>query len=118
MAVTQNPHIGRSKNAFATAVFTTWKPSYVWARAIFIVIAKKNYHSDKYIASFLNKDSTSIINARDAAHKHLSETDYKNYGGRGVKICDKWLTFKGFIEDMGLTASRPLYSLCQNYRLA
>lgn len=25
MAVTQNPHIGRSKNAFATAVFTTWK---------------------------------------------------------------------------------------------
>ena len=23
--VTQNPHIGRSKNAFATAVFTTWK---------------------------------------------------------------------------------------------
>ena len=54
-----------------------WKPSYVWARAIFIVIAKKNYHSDIYIASFLNKDRTSIINARDAAHKHLSETDYK-----------------------------------------
>ena len=25
MAVTQNPHIGRSKNAFATAVLTTWK---------------------------------------------------------------------------------------------
>ena len=25
MAVTQNTHIGRSKNAFATAVFTTWK---------------------------------------------------------------------------------------------
>lgn len=25
MAVTQNPHIGRSKNAFATAVFSTWK---------------------------------------------------------------------------------------------
>ena len=55
----------------------TRKPCYVWARAIFIVIAKKNYHSDKYIASFLNKDRTSIINARDAAHKHLSETDYK-----------------------------------------
>ena len=25
MAVTQNPHIGRSRNAFATAVFSTWK---------------------------------------------------------------------------------------------
>lgn len=26
---------------------------------------------------------------------------YPNYGGRGIRVCDKWLTFQGFYEDMG-----------------
>ncbi len=28
-------------------------------------------------------------------------THFKHYGGRGIKVCDKWLEFKGFYEDMG-----------------
>lgn len=31
--------------------------------------------------------------------------DYKLYGARGIKVCDKWLTFGGFFADMG---ERPL----------
>lgn len=34
-----------------------------------------------------------------------NNTSYHYYGGRGVKICDKWLSFEGFLEDMG---ERPI----------
>lgn len=31
-----------------------------------------------------------------------NSSDYESYGGRGTRVCDRWLQFENFLDDMGL----------------
>jgi len=49
-----------------------------------------------------------VWSSMKARCNNSNDASYKNYGGRGIAICDKWRTFEGFYEDMGNSYKKGL----------
>jgi hypothetical protein len=57
----------------------------------------------------INSSSYQTWQAMKTRCLNPNSPSYKNYGDRNITICDKWMSFEGFFEDMG---ERPYgYSL-------
>jgi hypothetical protein len=54
-------------------------------------------------AGFLGNTDATRRCWRDMLKRCLNERhrDYKDYGGRGITVCPRWLEFSGFYADMG-----------------
>lgn len=52
------------------------------------------------VNGIIPKEYTIWSNMRDRCN-NPKNTKFQNYGGRGIKVCDRWNDFAKFIEDMG-----------------
>lgn len=68
-------------------------------------------NNPRFYGNFIKNIYYSWTNMLARCEKEYA-TSYKNYGGRGIKVCDRWHDFRKFYEDMspsyvqGLTLDR------------
>lgn len=63
------------------------------------------YHSkNKKHGMSKSPEFTAWVNLRARCEK-VNHPSYKDYGGRGIEVCERWQKFENFFEDMGLRPS-------------
>lgn len=59
----------------------------------------KHYRTYKH--GMINTPTYSSWHGMKTRALNPNSTNYKYWGGRGIRICDRWLDFRNFLEDMG-----------------
>lgn len=70
---------------------------------------KGNYKHGDATNSGKSKEYTAWTAMKTRCY-NKSVRSYKNYGARGIKVCDRWLLYTNFLADMGRAPS-PKHSL-------
>jgi len=59
----------------------------------------------RVIHGYARRDQTSpeywVWNSMRQRCSNPKDAAYRNYGGRGIKVCERWQVFENFIADMG-----------------
>lgn len=66
-----------------------------------IITIKKTTHGQ---SKTKNQKSSKVYNSWSSMLNRCNNSNnssYKNYGGRGITVCERWLKFENFLEDMG-----------------
>lgn len=48
-----------------------------------------------------NSSESWILNGIKQRCNNSNHPDYHRYGGRGISVCDRWMKYENFIQDMG-----------------
>lgn len=86
------------------------QPHYVEQKASGIFIARIPHNKTHGLS---NTPEFYVWQSMQARCYRRSDRGYKNYGGRGIRVCDRWLGidgFRNFLEDVGNRPS-PEYSI-------
>lgn len=68
-------------------------------------VTARNTKHGQYGAKVYESWNGMLDRCKNKNHKY-----FKHYGGRGICVCDRWLTFENFLSDMGHPPT-PLHSL-------
>lgn len=60
-----------------------------------VIAAKRTTHGYKYTPMYR------IWGSMRSRCNNPNHSSYKDYGGRGIKVCERWNDFKNFLDDMG-----------------
>jgi hypothetical protein len=70
-----------------------------------------NQYGTKEYSILISKFKSEYLAWRNMKKRifNINHPKYPRYGGRGIKICDRWLeSFENFLEDMGPKSSQEL----------
>lgn len=88
--------------------FRCQKVNYIWGNTKSCGCVSDLLNAQKHMVHGLT-DSPTYNSWRGMFQRCYSSKyrKYKNYGGRGIKVCKSWFKFVNFLEDMGI---RPAFT--------